>query len=192
MLLILTLYILRGPILRGIGNFLVVEDEINQVDAAFVLSGGSYERAKEAAKIYKSGQTSLLITTGEMESKVLKIVGMSMTDAMLSRRALIELGVPDSLIITLERGSSTFEESEEILGYAKQSGYQRIAIVSSDFHTRRVGWVFRRKFKKAGIDVLIAGAPPEDYAISEWWEHEAGMIFVNNEYVKLLYYMWKY
>lgn len=189
---LLTVYLLRYPILRGFGNFLIKEDPINQVDATFVLSGGVYERNKEAVNIYSSGNTPLIITTGGMESQVLKAAGMRMTDAELGRRALVDLGVPDSVIRTIKRGTSTFEESEEILGYSKSSGYNRIIVVSSMFHTRRVKWVFKKKFKDSGIDVLVKGATPENYDIQEWWEYEEALIFVNNEYVKLLYYLLKY
>lgn len=190
--ILLTLYFLRFSILKMAGNFLIREDELNQVDATFVLSGGSYERAKEAANIYNRGNTPLIIATGGMESPVLKAASMRMVDAELTRKALMKMGVPDSIIRILPRGTSTFEESEEILGYSENSDFKRIIVVSSKFHTRRVKSVFDKKFKKMGIDVLVRGAPPENYDVDEWWKHEEGLIFVNNEYVKMFYYMLKY
>lgn len=193
LLLVLVLgYLLRAPILRGVGNFLVSEDEINRVDAIFMLSGGPSERAQEAAAIYKRGHTPIVITTGSGERDALKIMGISMTDAELGKNALVQLGVPDSLVRTLKQGTSTFEEAEQILGYAQQVGYTRIGIVTSKFHTRRTRWTFRKRFQGSGIDVFTVGAPPETYNLSRWWEYEESLIFVNNEYVKLLYYFWAY
>ncbi|RMG19365.1 MAG: YdcF family protein [Bacteroidetes bacterium] len=187
-----TAYLLRGPLLRAAGNFLIAEDEIKKVDAVFVLSGGAYERSREAANIYKSGFAPRIITTGKLESQVLKALGMRISDAELSKQALLSFEVPDSLITTLKEGTSTFEESEHILGFSEHANFNRIAVVTSKFHTRRARWVFRKKFKDSNIDVFITGADPENYDISRWWEYEESLIFVNNEYVKLLYYLWKY
>ena len=114
LVVLLTVYLLRYPILRGFGNFLIKEDALNKADATFVLSGGAYERAKEGANIYESGNTPIIVATGGMESQVLKAAGMRMSDAELTRRALVDRGVPDSVIRTIRRGTSTFEESEEI------------------------------------------------------------------------------
>ena len=43
-LLLLTLVLLRNPVLRSMGDFLVVQDELEQVDAIYVLSGNSFDR----------------------------------------------------------------------------------------------------------------------------------------------------
>ncbi len=190
--LIGTAYLLRGSILRGIGNYLVKVDTEVKVDAAFILSGNAYERSRKGIELIKEGYTPLLIATGEGVNDNLKAVGMDIPDAKLGQEALLRLGADSSAVRMLRAGTSTFEESEAILGYAQELGFKRVIIVSSKFHTRRIRKVFRKKFKQAGIDVFIVGAEPLEYKIDEWWNSEMGMIFVNNEYMKLLYYAWKY
>ena len=187
------IYLFRFSILRGLGNALVHEDPPQQVEATFMLSGSPWERAQMAAYLVQDLNLSpMVITTGDGINSSLLATGQRLTDAEVGRDALRQLGVGDSLIQTLGVGSSTFEESEEILGYSEVKGYKRIMVVSSKFHTSRVRNVFYEKFRKAGIDVFVVGADPQGYQINSWWESEEGFLFVFNEYLKKFYYWWKY
>lgn len=190
-LLIGILYLTRIPILRGIGNFLIREDTSQKVEAAFILSGSVIERSKEALKVYRM-DSPLLICTGESISPDLEAFGYIRTDAELTRDALLRQGVDSLDIKILKQGTSTWEESEEILGYAFAQGYKRIMVISSKFHTRRIASVFKKKFREKEIEVVVRGADPINYDTNSWWQEEEGMIFVTNEYLKLLYYAWKY
>ena len=203
-------FLFRHNILLGIAQLLIKEDshvlideekesyllaqEENprKVDAIFVLGGASGERAPLAAKLFHKGYAEMIITTGEQVPTVLEVLDTALTEAQLTRQALLNANVDSQAIITLNQGTSTYEEAEIILGYAEASNYKRIILVSSKFHTRRVQGVFRKKFEAAGIKVFILGADPLRYEISNWWNSEEALIFVNNEYIKHLYYAWKY
>jgi len=185
------IYLARNPILRGIGNYLIVEDTSQSVDAAFILSGSVIERTQEAMKAYRI-EAPILICMGETISSDLKAYGVIRTDAELERDALIRQGADSMDVRMLKRGTSTFEESEEILGYAFAEDFDRIMIISSKFHTRRIDKVFRDKFRERGIEIVIRGSDPISYKTDTWWQEESGMIFVTNEYLKLLYYAYKY
>ncbi|MEL6590762.1 MAG: YdcF family protein, partial [Bacteroidota bacterium] len=138
------------------------------------------------------GLAPRIISLGSGVSPTLAALGNPITDAEIGRRALIMGGIDSSRIEAVPIGSSTFEESEEVLGFSQVRGYQKIIILTSKFHTRRVANVFREKFREAGIEVVILGAEPKTYELEEWWESEEALLFVNNEYVKLLYYAFKY
>ena len=43
-------------------------------------------------------------------------------------------------------------------------------------------------FEKGGIEIILRGAPSSGYKEDNWWAEEAGLLMVNNEYVKLFYY----
>jgi len=191
-ILIAILFLLRFRILRAAGNFLIKEDKLEKVDATFVLGAHAFDRAKEAAHIYNQKKTPKIVTSGGVYSEDFKIHHKKISLAEIAQQALLNRGVDTAAIHVINRGTSTFEESEIILGYASQQGYKKIAVVSSAFHTRRVGNVFHKKFKKEGIKVIVRGAEPTKYSTDAWWEEEEGLIFVNNEYVKLIYYMLKY
>ncbi len=190
----LLMFLLRRPLMQGIGHWLIKEDTLQQVEATFVLSGAAEERCTLAADLYRRGFTPLIIPTGEGINPTLEAVGMSIMDAEVGRQALLRMGVDSSAIRVLKRGTSTFEESEEILGYSRREEFRRVMIISSKFHTRRIQGVFKDKYHQEGIEVVIRGADPlpDTYAVDQWWQSESGLIFVNNEYMKLLYYALKY
>lgn len=187
------IYLLRYSIMRGVGNFLVQEDTPQKAEAMFILSGQADERMDYALYIDKEmGLAPRIMTLGAGISPTLIAMNMALNDAEVGRGALIRGGIDSMRIEALPIGTSTFEESEEILGFSQVRGYKKIIILSSKFHTRRVRSVFKKKFRKAGIEVVVLGAEPKDYELDKWWEDETALLFVNNEYVKLLYYAFRY
>ena len=59
------------------------------------------------------------------------------------------------------------------------------------FHTRRAGNVYKRRFAAEGITVIVRGAHAFDFDEDTWWQNEYGLIGLNNEYMKTLYYLIK-
>ena len=53
-------------------NFLIKEDVIKQADAIFVLGGGSYDRGKEAVKIFEQGYAKKIVCTSENVPSIFK------------------------------------------------------------------------------------------------------------------------
>lgn len=188
---LILIFIFRNNILRTFSNFLVVEDEFGYVDSIFVLSGGAFDRGNETAKLFNESRTRRIVCTGGNYPPDFKALNLDMLESELTRKNIISQ-IPDSSKVKLLKiGSSTLEESDAILAYCKENKIRECIILSSKFHTRRVKNVFKKKFKKEGIKVYIKGADSSSYSENEWWKSEDGLIALNNEYVKLLYYMVK-
>ena len=185
-------YAARRPIMRVFGNYLIQEDELTTCEALFVLSGNPKDRALEAARLLKAGYAPKVICTGESVHRILLVVGDSTDEAGLSRMELLAAGVPDNQIEVLHIGTSTREESEAILAYCKIKGLKKIMVVSDKFHTNRIDYAFRDVFEDAGIQLVLRGSPSNAYSESNWWANEEGLIMVNNEYIKLMYYYIKH
>lgn len=177
--------------MRGAANFLICEDSPSQAQIIFVLSGAPSERAAKATELYKQGFCKKIVCTGENHPQDFVAMGMDMAESELAKNALMKLNIPDSAITLLEEGTSTMEESDAILKYCIDKKLNSIQIVSSMFHTRRVRNVFKEKFAEKNIEVKIIGAPSVGYQENKWWECEYGLIALNNEYVKLMYYLVK-
>lgn len=192
LLLVVILFLARLTIMRSLAEFLIVENEVNFVEYGVVLSGGAFDRGNKAAELYIEGKIAKFICTGANQSPDLKALGSDTLESDLTKLQMIKGGVPDSVILLLKKGTSTLEESEAILLFAKERDLEEIVIISSKFHTRRVKQVFLNKFREQGIDVLIQGAPSSSYEELKWWENEYGLIALNNEYIKQLYYLIKY
>ena len=67
-----------------------------------------------------------------------------------------------------------------------------ITIVSDKFHSRRIRNLFEDELNDLNVSFYIIGATNSRYSEDKWWEEERGMIMVNNEYMKALYYFLKY
>jgi uncharacterized SAM-binding protein YcdF (DUF218 family) len=187
-LVIFLLFILRRPIMRGFGNHLICEDDLRRAEAIFVLSGNPEDRAKEAAKLFKKGYARKIISTGQSIPSLFEVINVKMDEATLSRKALIKAKVDSTMLEELHIGTSTREESIAILRYCKQNGLKKIIVVSDKFHTNRINYAFRSIFEEGGIEVILRGAPSSVYDENFWWASESGLLMVNNEYVKLIYY----
>jgi uncharacterized SAM-binding protein YcdF (DUF218 family) len=191
-IIFLTVYLFRRPVMRAAGNYLICEDEIQQAEAIFVLSGGPADRAAEAARLLKKGWAKLVVCTGESVPSLFEVIGDSTDEADLSRMALEQEGVPNAQIIVVHEGTSTREESQIIATFCKSRGWKKIIVLSDKFHTNRIDYAFRGIFEEAGIELILRGSPSTAYKEENWWASESGMLMVNNEYVKLFYYYLHY
>lgn len=191
---LLLLFLLRIPILKSMGNYLTTKDEIPEsIETMFVLSGGGLDRGSEAARLYKLKNVNNIICTGENYSPDLLVYSSdSIVESYLTKIRITQLGVPDSIVQILPEGTSTIEESDIILNYCLENNLKECVVLSSNFHTRRIKYAFKRKFKKAGVQLTILGAETTWFDEKTWWASENGLISVNNEYLKLLVYRLKY
>ncbi|MBK7086745.1 MAG: YdcF family protein [Flavobacteriales bacterium] len=187
-----TLWWMRFSILRAAGNYLMPEDPLQQVDAVYVLGGSSLDRGREAARVMHGGWSPMVYFTGGNIPTALESIGVMRTEAEVCLQAAIQAGLPPEQGHALRVGTSTMEESQFIRVHAKGQGYKRILVISSRFHLRRIGRVFREPFAQEGITVLLHGAPSDQFDEARWWQYEEGLIMLNNEYAKLLYYAWRY
>lgn len=191
-LLSMLLVSFRYKILFLAGDALIVTNTIKSLDYAFVLSGGAKDRGSYTAELFEKGAIEHIVCTGANLSPDLESYGIEVPESFLTRKQILSLGVPSNNISMLPEGTSTYEESDAILSFCLDNGLKEIALVSSLFHTRRIAKVFLNKFEREGVLVRIYGAASSQYSEERWWESEAGLIAVNNEYIKLIYYCIKY
>lgn len=182
----------RYPILRVAGNHLVDIDEPQSVEAIVVLGGNSKDRATYGAVMYSQGYAPLVICTGGNIPSVLEAIDTTLYESEISAALAQRLGVPTYNLVALKSSTSTLEEAQEVKAYCEANGLKRIGVLSSMMHTNRVRNVFEKEFEASGIELLIFGAPSTRYDENQWWNSEEGMIMVNNEYMKLLYYFIKH
>lgn len=192
LLFVLLVWIFRVQLLRGAGNFLIREDEHTSTPVLVVLGGNSLERGSAALQLWRGSTADHLVCTGGNVPSALEAAGVPMYEAELTAAFLRDAGVPHEALTTLTGSTSTFEEAQEVRQWCLDHSITEITVLSSRFHTRRVRKVFRKAFKDSGINLHIAGAPSLTYNENEWWKSEEGLIMVNNEYMKSLYYLFKH
>jgi len=183
--------VFKTQILQSFSNFLIKQDAPEKADLMVVLSGSAFDRGNEGARLYKEGYARHIICPGGNLEELFLILGDTVYESDLCKKNIIRNGVADSLVTVLHYGTSTREEADTILGYCKQHQIKKIIVVTTLFHTRRAGSVYKKRFAAEGITVLMRGAHASEYDEDLWWQSEYGLIGLNNEYMKTLYYLIK-
>lgn len=190
--LLLVTWWCQVPLLRSVGDHLVRQDPPAKAGAIYVLGGAALERSIAAARARNEGWSDRLVFTGSVRPDALRLFGLQRTEGEMGQRAALLAGVPEASTELLELGTSTMEEAYAVRAHATLRGYDTIMVITTEFHTRRVGNVFREAFRGSPVHIVVRAAPSARYNPARWWESEDGLLMVNNEYMKLLYYAWKY
>jgi len=187
------LFLFSKPILELLASGLVVEDKLQNSDAAVVLGGAAPSRVLEAIDLYNSGYVSnIIITRGGMPEGVDHLRTKDILypeEADLNESVAKQFGITEKNLILLPgRVYSTKEEAELIKEYAIKKGCKSIIITTSKSHSKRAEIIFGRVFKNTGIKLIIRPTKYDSF-------DPRNLNFNNNhwknvvlEYQKLFYY----
>jgi uncharacterized SAM-binding protein YcdF (DUF218 family) len=176
--------LLNGFWLPFFGEFLVVGDNLEKSDVIIVL-GSDPEGAREdwAAILYKKGLGKKIIMCGYQ-------VGWQTSTAEIMKRHAVHLGVPEDAII-LDYGwnnQGTWDNAINSLKIVKENNFKTAIVVTSNYHTRRSRYAFKKVFKDSNVKILISPCPGGSFSPGEWWKSRKLVKSVFLEYIKLLYY----
>lgn len=179
------LYLVRVPLLRMAGNFWVVDDPLVPADAIIVLSDDDFQgdRATRAADLYHAHWAATIVASGRMLRPY-----ASISDLM--NRDLIQHGVPPSAItIFHHNAANTLDEAKALRMLIGENHWHRVIIVTSNYHTRRARYIFRRVLP---LDVAVELAPARDseYDPNDWWEHRESVKIFFHEFGGMFVAMW--
>lgn len=179
-------------------QLLIVKSELAAADAIVVLSGSStyIERADWAAKLYRDGRAPLIILTDDK-----LISGWNSAEDRnpyfyeLAAKELQKRGVPTGRIeVVSEAALGTYYESLNVCEHATAHKLKKLLIVTSAYHSRRALWSMSRACARSRIETGVSAPPPGWQTPSPWtwWLHRWGWRVVAGEYVKMIYYWWRY
>jgi len=186
----LALYLTATPLLRAAGRYLVTDETPEKADAIVVLSGSFPDRILEAVDLYAAGFAPLIVLCREPENfgfKQLHERGVVLPRGYeLNQSVAEQLGVPSDAIIVVDRAdSSTFSEARRVLDFLSRRGIAKILLVTSKFHTRRAGAIYRHLAgDKARI--ITRAARYDRFDPDRWWRDRLWVRRVVIEYQKLL------
>ena len=180
------------PMLRATAKFLIENDTDKSCRVAFVLSGNSIDRGKKAVELFKQGKIKKIVCPGGNLHPLFEAMGFRFLESEVTKKAMIQMGIPDTCIELVPFGTSTREEASLITDYCLKHHLDTAMIISSEFHTRRIHYSLKKGSAGKGIHFWIVGAPDSKIRYWNWWKDENGLIMINNEWIKLLYYYWKY
>jgi uncharacterized SAM-binding protein YcdF (DUF218 family) len=194
LLLVVLAYTFRAPILTGVADVLIVNDPLQPADIIFLLNSDYNIRPFRASELYKQGLAPVVVIARSENTPVVDL-GLLPNDTDISIGVMEKLGVPAEKIIVLQIPggvTSTFDEAAVLRNYVETKHIQKVILVTSAFHTRRAKWIFDRELSGLPVKLEMAAVPYTSFNQTNWWKNETGLITLNNEYIKLVYYLFKY
>jgi uncharacterized SAM-binding protein YcdF (DUF218 family) len=184
-----TLFLIHERILLAIGDFLVIQDELQPADAIHVMSVSDNTRVDYAIQLYKQGFAKQIIFTGGW------CPCTQANSAEYSKARALQQGVPAQAIVI--DGSEVTSTYAEIVQLKEVISHSPVAVrsligVSDPFHMRRARWTYRHVL---GDQVSLQMAPvPFEAGLYQrrWWTDEASRQYVKDEYLKIAYYYARY
>lgn len=188
LLILLTGLLFAKPILRGMGDYLVVSDSLQKADLITSVSGPEY-RAAYAAELCQRGLAPRLFFTGgynEFDERY---------DAAWSEYIATTYGVPpEEIVIDETTVISTYQEAERLKAYvdAHPDEIKTVILVTDPCHSRRAKWAYQRVLG-SDVEVISAPVPFEDTGYSaSWWRNPVSRTMVLQEYLKFAFYKVRY
>jgi len=173
--------------IRGVGQWLVVQDALEPAQAIVVLSGRMPVRAREAAEIYRQGfAAQIWITRPASPEEELRQMGIGFVgEEFYNQRVLIQLGVPTDAIRVLDKPViNTEQEVLEISDALRQEGGSKVIVVTTKPHTRRVKAIWKRLVGNSPR-LMVRFASQDGYDGAHWWRHTSDALDVVRELLGL-------
>jgi len=169
----------RETILAAMGSYLVKADAPQKADIGLVLAGdGEGNRILTAAQLARQGYISQILVSGPSG-----IYGQYECD--LAIPFAVKAGYPESYFLHFENNArSTQEEARDAIARLRQLGVHRVLLVTSDYHTRRSGKIYRTA--APDLQFIVVAAPDTYFTAGGWWRSRQGEKIAFNEWLKTL------
>lgn len=164
--------VFHGPILAAMGGYLVKAGPPQKADIALVLAGDSFgNRILKAAELVEDGYAPKVLVSGPAG-----LYGYYECD--LAIPFAVQHGYPESYFLHFRHSArSTKQEADESVGELRRLGAKSVLLVTSDYHTRRAGRIFRAA--APDITWYVVAAPDHDFTPDGWWRsRDARKVFV--------------
>jgi uncharacterized SAM-binding protein YcdF (DUF218 family) len=151
-------------------------------------------RPFRASELFKQGLAPLILIA-RSESTPTVDLGLVPNDTDNSVAVWEKQGVPADKIIVLPWPggvTSTSDEASVIRQFVEAHQTRRIILLASAFQSRRARWIFEKVLAGLPVTLEMVAVPYAGFDQTNWWKNETGLITLNNEYVKLFYYLFKF
>jgi uncharacterized SAM-binding protein YcdF (DUF218 family) len=176
----------HGAILRLLGSFLVVDEPLQPAAAIVVLAGQMPQRETEAAAIYRDGWAPrVVLVPGADQSITHAGARPANPDWQVRRDLLVRLGVPAEAITIADGGATGTREELELAQQVIPATAERVILVSSKFHTRRVLLAWQQT-APASLPAIVRVARRDPFDPDGWWLDAQMRAVVMHEYLGLL------
>jgi len=153
--------------MTALASCLVRAEEPVRADIAVVLAGDGYgERILKGAELVRQGFTGKVLVSGPE--------GMyGYNEAELAIPFAVRHGYPESWFVPLpHKALSTREEAAVVVRELRRRGVRRCLLVTSNYHTRRAGAIFRSA--APDLEFRVIAAEDRFFRPDGWWRTREG------------------
>jgi hypothetical protein len=183
----------HGPILRGCGAYLVVEDPLAPAGAIVVTGGHTPFRAMEAAALYRQGWAPQVVLMKQPlwpEDRALQALGVErVPEWEIDLQVLRRLGVPETALRVLDERPRNSDEEVQVLVRTFRHHPLPLIVVTSKSHTRRFRWLWRKLAAPGAPRLIVRYARQDPFQPSQWWKDRRWALSVAREYLGL-FHLW--
>jgi uncharacterized SAM-binding protein YcdF (DUF218 family) len=177
------LVLIRSWWLPALGWALVRDEGPAKADIAVVLGGDLWgNRIKKGGDLVRQGYVPAALVSGppgfydqhESEPEIAYAVRQ---------------GYPRQYFIAFpDEARSTQDEAAMILPELRRRNVHRVLVVTSDYHSRRAGRIFRAAERTlgGGIEILMVATPDTEFHPDSWWRSRQGQKIAFMEWTKTL------
>lgn len=164
---LLALLIFHSALFGAMGDFLVRAGPPHQADIVLVLGGDfNGKRITTAARLVRDGYAPQVLVSGPYG-----IYGYF--ESELAIPFAEKEGFPASYFTPLpHHADSTKEEAQATIPELRRRGAKTVLLVTSDYHTRRAGRIFRAA--APDLTFYVVAAPDQDFSPHGWWHTRPG------------------
>ena len=153
--------------LSALGGYLIREEAPVQADIIVVLAGDYFgNRILTAGDLVRRGLAPKALVSGPGD-----VYGVHESD--LAVAFAVRHGFPESYFLPFPNDSkSTAAEADAVIPELRKLHAHQIEIVTSNFHTRRAGNIYR---SRAGdLEFHLVAAPDPYFSADGWWKNREG------------------
>jgi uncharacterized SAM-binding protein YcdF (DUF218 family) len=175
--LVVLAIVFHSAIFTALGNYLVQAGPPHKADIAVVLAGDSIgNRILKAAALVRDGYAPKLVVSGPAGD-------YGSYECDLAIPFAEKNGYPESYFIHAEHNArSTKEEADALIPVLRKLGAHSVLLVTSDFHTRRSGKIFRAA--APDMTFYVVAAPDAYFTPDGWWRNREGRKVFAFEWMK--------
>ncbi len=150
-----------------IGTTLENSGPPKKADIAVVLGGDRFgNRVLKGAELARSGYVPKVWVSGPSG-----FYGLYECDLAIA--FAVKHGFPESMFICGRNETrSTQGEAAVIVPELRRLGAKSFILVTSDYHTRRAGRLFRRA--ASDLEMHVVAAPDREFQLDRWWQSREG------------------
>jgi len=154
--------IFHKPVLGAIGSYLVRAELPEKADIGFVLAGDSYgHRIRTAGDMVRAGYVPKVVVSGPSG-----FYGFHECD--LAIPYAVKAGYPEAYFLHFENEARSTElEAKAASQELHRLGVHKVLLITSDYHTRRAGKMFRAAMPD--LQFVVVAAPDQNFRADGWW-----------------------